>query len=145
MICAVISKSPKISMSTPPCTGCGNYWYTYEDMPVLTNILRNIFIMDLYIIHQSKLFHQLNANKLLVFFGDVLTFTEQRKDVLFPKRLHCTKMLRMARHLFLYCRSKYKEKQVFSPDLIYLAIRITKVLSKCVYFVLNKLLSLYIK
>ena len=134
-----------MSMSALPRTGCGNYWYTYEDMPFLTNILRNIFRMALYIIDESKLFHRLKANKLLVFFGDVLTITEQRRDVLFPKRGHCTKMLRMARHLFLYCRSKYKEKQVFSPDLIYLAIRITKVLSKCcVYFLLHKLLSLYI-
>ena len=34
---------------------------------------------------------------------------------------------------------------IFSPDLIYLAIRIMKVLSKCcVYFVFNKLLSLYV-
>ena len=41
--------------------------------------------MDLYIIDESKLFHRLNANKLLVFFGDVLTITERRKDVLFPK------------------------------------------------------------
>ena len=107
-------------------------------MPFLTNILRNIFTMDLYIIDESKLFHRLNANKLLEFFGDVRTITEQRKDVLFPKRRHCTKMLRMARHLFLYCRSKYREKHIFSPDLIYLAIRITKVLSKCCdYFVLN--------
>ena len=29
-------------------TGCDNYCYTYEEMPVLTNILRNICTMDLY-------------------------------------------------------------------------------------------------
>ena len=29
-------------------TGCGNYYYTYEEMPFLTNILRTICTVDLY-------------------------------------------------------------------------------------------------
>ena len=145
MICAVISKSPKMSMSALPRTGCGNYWYTYEDMPFLTNILWNIFRMALYIIDESKLFHRLNANKLLVFFGDVLTITEQRKDVSFPKRRHCKKCYVWQDIYSCTVDPSTRKNSFFSPDLIYLAIRITKVLSNCcVYFVLNKLLSLYI-
>ena len=102
--------------------------------------------MALYIIDESTLFHRLNANKLLVFLVMYLLLQNNENTCYFLKDATAQKCYVWQDICSCTVDPSIRKNSFFSPDIIYLDIRITKVFSKCcAYFVLNKPLSLYIK